>query len=186
MSQQFGLLKDLLTLLHVGSDRVQRQVTSLLRRMLPEISPEHLAQLLHIGRMPPLDFSVAYQTASDAFDMYAEGIIDIFLVVIAKSLQLQMKVKGSTASNGGQHKNLTTLRMDQCIEWTQPSDEDGVADREDELDAIELLDEFSADKRAADRSPSASRWFLRGQISSKQADNLITLLRDLSMVGTNQ
>lgn len=40
LSNQHGLLKDLLTLLHTGSDRVQRQVTALLRRILPEISPE--------------------------------------------------------------------------------------------------------------------------------------------------
>jgi len=52
LSQQHGLLRDLLGLLHTGSDRVQRQVTALLRRILPEISPESFAELLGVQRLP--------------------------------------------------------------------------------------------------------------------------------------
>lgn len=184
LSQQFGLLKDLLTLLHVGSDRVQRQVTSLLRRMLPEISPDNLAQLLKINRKPPIDFSVAYHNEEESFDMSAEGIIDIFLAVIAKSLQLQMKVKGNTATGGsGPSKNLATLRMDQCIDWSGGSNTEGVDVEQNvsELDG-QTTEDLQLNKRAEEGTNAPSRWFLRGQISSKQAENLITLLRDLSMV----
>lgn len=179
LSQQYGLLKDLLTLLHVGSDRVQRQVTSLLRRMLPEISPESLAQLMNIRKMPPLDFSVAYQNETE-FDSDAEGILDIFLAVIAKALHLQMKVKGT--SSGPPTKNLTTVRMDQCIDIAgeKTVTEDGLEMNDALGNSDTEGDEFQMSKKAT--PTSKSRWFLRGQISSKQADNLITLLRDLSMV----
>lgn len=187
LSQQFGLLKDLLTLLHVGSDRVQRQVTALLRRMLPEISPESLAQLLHIRRMPPLDFSVVcHDEAEDAFDMNAERIIDVFLAVIAKSLQLQMKVKGATTTTtaAGNHnnKNLTTLRMDQCIDLL--SVPEGQATEANNLAVDDDQDGNSGELegQVEEATQQQTRWFLRGHISSKQAENLITLLRDLSMV----
>ncbi|TMW39232.1 hypothetical protein DOY81_015689, partial [Sarcophaga bullata] len=53
LSHQHGLIKDLLSLLHTGSDRVQRQVTALLRRILPEISPSTFADILSVQRLPP-------------------------------------------------------------------------------------------------------------------------------------
>lgn len=187
LSQQYGLLKDLLTMLHVGSDRVQRQVTSLLRRMLPEISPDNLAQLMRVTKKPPLDFTIVYHNDSDDFDMNAEGIIDIFLAVIAKSLQLQIKVKSNTVANGGPNKNMTTVKMGQCIDFDNTSDDRKMDDELAELDFSETGamgdhngEEFPLNRKSGDRN--GSRWFLRGVISSKQAENMITLLRDLSMV----
>lgn len=91
LSNQHGLLKDLLTLLHTGSDRVQRQVTALLRRILPEISPEQFADLLNVYSLPPNDFNISNQS-NDEFDMNRLGLLDIFLAIIAKSLQLQVKI----------------------------------------------------------------------------------------------
>lgn len=94
LSNQHGLLRDLLSLLHTGSDRVQRQVTALLRRILPEISPEQLAELLAVDKLPPNDFRIVSQSNVD-FDMNRMGIMDIFLALIAKSLQLQVKIKSA-------------------------------------------------------------------------------------------
>lgn len=39
LAQQYGLLKDLLSLLHTGTARVQRAVISVLRRVLPMVPP---------------------------------------------------------------------------------------------------------------------------------------------------
>lgn len=75
LSHQGGLLSDLLSLLHTGSARVQRQVTSLLRRILPEIPPEHFAKVVGIERLPPKDFSIVAvinkaSAGAESFDTY--------------------------------------------------------------------------------------------------------------------
>ena len=98
LSHQHGLLKDLFTLLHTGSDRVQRQVTALIRRILPEISPETLCDILGVAKVPETDFNLLSQN-TDNFNMNECGILDIFLAVIAKSLQVQIKVKNNSNKN---------------------------------------------------------------------------------------
>ncbi|RLU26230.1 hypothetical protein DMN91_000023 [Ooceraea biroi] len=99
LSHQTGLLKDLLSLLHTGSARVQRQVTSLLRRILPEIKPEALAGVVNVERLPPTDFSIVSAANSGLthisdFNEHSAGILDVFLSCIAKALTVQVKVKG--------------------------------------------------------------------------------------------
>ncbi|CAB3381481.1 Hypothetical predicted protein [Cloeon dipterum] len=116
LSQQTVLLKDLLSLLHTGSARVQRQVTSLLRRMLPEVPPQHLAAVLGVERLPPADFSIVTASnkngvAENEFDMHKMGILDVFLSVIAKSLTVQVRVKGGgkeTQAKGTSTASLAT------------------------------------------------------------------------------
>lgn len=98
LSHQYGLLKDLLSLLHTGSARVQRQVTSLLKRILPEIKPEVLANVISVKRLPPTDFSIISAnnglSHNTEFDEHSAGILDVFLSCIAKALTVQVKVKG--------------------------------------------------------------------------------------------
>ncbi|KAG7189537.1 hypothetical protein KM043_017228 [Ampulex compressa] len=99
LSHQYGLLTDLLSLLHTGSARVQRQVTSLLRRILPGIKPEAFAKCIGVERLPPTDFSIVSTTNysevhTTEFNEHSAGIIDVFLSCIAKVLTIQMKVKG--------------------------------------------------------------------------------------------
>lgn len=74
LSHQGGLLADLLNLLHTGSARVQRQVTSLLRRILPEIPPEIFAKVIGIDKLPPKDFSIVSVINKQA----TAGNIDIY------------------------------------------------------------------------------------------------------------
>ncbi|GAB0089301.1 hypothetical protein DMENIID0001_038200 [Sergentomyia squamirostris] len=210
LSHQYGLLKDLLTLLHTGSDRVQRQVTALLRRMLPEISPDSLGDLLGITKMPPTDFSIVNQNGGD-FDMKRLGIIDIFLAVVAKSLQLQVKVKNTAIINGAQgaNKNPPVVRLSHCIDFNivtvrglKMSD-----DRKEELidfgdssweegeqSAIEEVHELEEDSQKFEikRRPREDvrninqRWFLKGTISVKQAENIINLIRDMASGKLNE
>ncbi|XP_043461333.1 E3 ubiquitin-protein ligase MYCBP2 isoform X1 [Leptopilina heterotoma] len=112
LSHQYGLLEDLLSLLHTGTARVQRQVISLLRRILPEIKPELFANAVGIERLPPSDFSIIsmgngeYAQGED-FNEHAPGILDVFLSCIAKALNVQVKVKGK--ENNG--KALQTVSL---------------------------------------------------------------------------
>lgn len=203
LSHQYGLLKDLLTLLHTGSDRVQRQVTALLRRMLPEISPDSLGDLLGITKMPPTDFSIVNQAGGD-FDMKRLGIIDIFLAVVAKSLQLQVKVKNTTVINGapGTNKNPPVVKLSHCIDFNIHNLKGSLERREEFIDfgdssweegdqsAIEEVHELEDDSQRYDvkRRPKEDvrnvnqRWFLKGSISVKQAENIISLIRDMASV----
>ncbi|CAB0038014.1 unnamed protein product [Trichogramma brassicae] len=98
LSHQGALLKDLLSLLHTGSARVQRQVISLLRRILPEIKPEAFAEAIGAEKLPPSDFSII--SAADngyalmtEFDEHSMAIMDVFLSCIAKALTVQVKMK---------------------------------------------------------------------------------------------
>lgn len=199
LSHQHGLLKDLLSLLHTGSDRVQRQVTALLRRILPEIVPETLADLLSVRSMPPNDFSIVQQTDSP-FDMNRHGILDIFLSVIAKSLQLQVKVKSTpTATNKVQ---ASTVKLSSCIDLNvynlkkvASSNKDITNDmidtsektKEEQLydfghKSNRNLNEFDTAKLLIEENQRNlnQRWFMKGSISVKQAENIIGLIRDMA------
>ncbi|KAG1690694.1 E3 ubiquitin-protein ligase MYCBP2 [Nymphon striatum] len=158
LAQQYTLLKDLLTLLHTGSARVQRQVTLLLRRVLPEVMPATLANILGVPSLPPTDYSIVAEANSKSsssssplhsiehsqsnFDMHRMGILDVFLSCIAKVLTVQMKVKNSQNSKGVTVASLTTS--------IHPGDYVG------------------------------SRWWLRGYISRKLAEDIIILLKDMA------
>lgn len=199
LSHQHGLIKDLLSLLHTGSDRVQRQVTALLRRILPEISPGTFADILGVQRLPPLDYNIAHQIAVD-FDMDSLGLLDIFLAVIAKSLQLQVKIKNA----GGKslmEKIPSFIRLynalDLSVHLLKPtklfvSEERDAAEKEDNFSRSEYAFEYDCRKHACGLNKETSkketpknlnqRWFLNGMIPTKQAESIIGLIRDLATV----
>ncbi|TMW43272.1 hypothetical protein DOY81_011652, partial [Sarcophaga bullata] len=77
--------------------------------ILPEISPSTFADILSVQRLPPSDYNIAHQIAVD-FDMDSLGLLDIFLAVIAKSLQLQVKVK-SAGGKTNMEKTPTFIRL---------------------------------------------------------------------------
>ena len=117
LAQQHTLMQDLLTLLHTASPRVQRQVTSLLRRVLPEVAPQVLANLLGVPSLPVTDLSALASSrerdSQTPFDPRRLGLLDVFLACIAKSLTLQMKTKGSKA---GSRAPANTCRIGDCID----------------------------------------------------------------------
>lgn len=203
LSNQHGLLKDLLTLLHTGSDRVQRQVTALLRRILPEISPEQFAELLNVHSMPPSDFSISNQS-NDEFDMDRLGLLDIFLSIIAKSLQLQVKIKSTNSSNLMTNKQPISLQLCNCIDFgisnlkahrketrhyiKQNSDvaiECGSSSPRDFRLSHQHSDvgsDFEFIRRKPESRNLNQRWFLKGTMNIKQAENIIALIRDMANV----
>lgn len=111
------------------------------------MSPKTLANILGVDKLPPTDFSIA-STASkqETFDVYKIGILDVFLSVVAKSLTVQVKVKGRDV------KGITTVTLATAIH---------------------------------PRDPMGLRWWLRGCISRKLAEEIILLLNDMSAVSTN-
>lgn len=223
LSQQHGLLRDLLGLLHTGSDRVQRQVTALLRRILPEITPESFAELLGVQRLPPADYSIAHHSASD-FDMSRLGLLDIFLAVIAKSLQLQVKVKTTSANAAGNpggagpaavpgsatgasapakpaqvEKTPAFVRLCSSLDLSvqllrsRPQTAEQlapVAPPTSGSSSSGSSDPFRFDAAVPVKKESKrnlnQRWFLNGVISTKQAESIIGLIRDLASVSTSK
>ncbi|XP_063236464.1 E3 ubiquitin-protein ligase MYCBP2 isoform X2 [Bacillus rossius redtenbacheri] len=147
LAHQAGLLRDLLSLLHTGSARVHRQVTSLLRRMLPEISPAVLSSVMSVDRLPPADFSIVSATnkapseLEKPFDIHSVGVLDVFLACIAKALTVQVKAKGKDG------KGLTTVTLATSI---HPRDYCG------------------------------ARWWLRGCIARRLAEDVMQLLKDMA------
>lgn len=187
LSNQHGLLKDLLTLLHTGSDRVQRQVTALLRRILPEISPDQFADLLNVYSLPPIDFNITNHS-SDEFDMNRLGILDIFLAVIAKALNLQIKIKSASAASAASNKQPISLQLCNCIDFgisnlqAQEKDPLGKLSKLNTgIDTVGKSDFEFIPKKSESRNLN-QRWFLRGTINIKQAENIISLIRDMANV----
>lgn len=73
------------------------QVASIIRRLLPEVSPAHFAKLTGVTTLPANDLSILTQSSDKLSDSRLEdsvGILDIFLACICKALTVQSKVKG--------------------------------------------------------------------------------------------
>jgi len=151
LAGQLTLVRDLLALLHTGSARVQRQVTALLRRVLPKVPPTTLADILKVPGLPPRNFGVLVAAASKGdkrpltLDMHRMGIIDVFLACIAKALTLQVKTKNAK----GPGKNVSAVSLASSV---HPRASEQVGDR----------------------------WWLRGSASKRMAEEVIALLKSLS------
>ena len=73
------------------------QVTSLLRRVLPEVTPLRLASIIGVKALPPADISdIIHSTEKGDWNKLC--ILDMFLGCIAKALTVQLKAKGTTIS----------------------------------------------------------------------------------------
>ncbi|XP_036396028.1 E3 ubiquitin-protein ligase MYCBP2 isoform X7 [Megalops cyprinoides] len=113
LAQQLTLLQDLFSLLHTASPRVQRQVTSLLRRVLPEVTPARLASIIGVKALPPADISDIIHSTEKG-DWNKLGILDMFLGCIAKALTVQLKAKGTTivgTAGTAAGKGVTTVTL---------------------------------------------------------------------------
>ncbi|KAG7266730.1 hypothetical protein CRUP_006276 [Coryphaenoides rupestris] len=94
-----------------GSTRRNREVTSLLRRVLPEVTPVRLASIIGVKALPPADISDIIHSTEKG-DWNKLGVLDMFLGCIAKALSVQLKAKGvSIAGAAGMAagKGVTTL-----------------------------------------------------------------------------
>ncbi|KAL5012682.1 hypothetical protein ScPMuIL_011233 [Solemya velum] len=149
LAQQYRLLQDLFSLLHTGSPRVQRQVTAVLKRVLPEVKPQTMANILSVPSLPQAEYSIislaCQAEGSDSFDPEKPGILDVFLACISKALTVQTKVKSNLP-----HKGIQTVMLSECL---------------------------------AEQSPiraTGPRWWLRGRMTSAQANSIIILIQDMA------
>ncbi|XP_060681897.1 E3 ubiquitin-protein ligase MYCBP2 isoform X6 [Hemiscyllium ocellatum] len=110
LAQQLTLLQDLFSLLHTASPRVQRQVTSLLRRVLPEVTPVRLASIIGVKSLPPADISDIIHSTEKG-DWNKLGILDMFLGCISKALTVQLKAKGCNFPGTVAGKGVTTVTL---------------------------------------------------------------------------
>ncbi|XP_069950165.1 E3 ubiquitin-protein ligase MYCBP2 isoform X3 [Cherax quadricarinatus] len=154
LAQQDRLLRHLLSLLHTGSARVQRQVVALFRRMLADVPPQSLALIVGVDVLPAQDYAILHAATKDdesTFDIHKQGILDVFLAVIAKALTVQLKTKGSEGSKSvmSQGKGGVTSVT---LATTMPTP-----------------------------TASSPRWWLQGSATQKQADLIISLIRDMTM-----
>ncbi|ESO93791.1 hypothetical protein LOTGIDRAFT_205644 [Lottia gigantea] len=123
LSQQHGLIQALFSLLHTATPRIQRQVISVLRRVLPDIKPQALASILSIPALPPVDYSIISAGNRDEeryadFDPETPGILDVFLACISKALTVQTKVKTVGPSKGlTTHTLAENIASDKYSRW---------------------------------------------------------------------
>ncbi|KAG7255545.1 hypothetical protein CRUP_033641, partial [Coryphaenoides rupestris] len=109
LAQQLTLMQDLFSLLHTASPRV----TSLLRRVLPELTPVRLASIIGVKALPPADISDIIHSTEKG-DWNKLGMLDMFLGCIAKALTVQLKAKGAgIAGTAGMAagKGVTTVTL---------------------------------------------------------------------------
>jgi E3 ubiquitin-protein ligase MYCBP2 len=164
VAEQYSLLTNLLSLLHTGTARIQCQVVSVLRRILPLVSPHRLAHTLGITSLPKPGFS-AVTEATDASGMQNNleknpGILDVLLAVVAKALSVQVKSKGAKKGGNGvlAGKGPHTVTVMSLL--TKPVEG---------LVTNETLGQ------------EGSRWWLRGQMQAEVATEVIKLLNDMSL-----
>ncbi|CAC5382409.1 unnamed protein product [Mytilus coruscus] len=113
LAQQYPLLQDLFSLLHTGTPRIQRQVISVLRRVLPEAKPQTLASILSVPNLPPSEYSIvslaSREDDNEVYDVNKPGILDVLLACIGKALTVQTKIKAS-----GPQKGVTSMTLAEC------------------------------------------------------------------------
>nr|CAB3264102.1 E3 ubiquitin-protein ligase MYCBP2 [Phallusia mammillata] len=99
VAQQSVLIEDMISLLHTGSPRIQRQVTLLLRRILSEVTPARLASILE-ARVPTQDKLTESMSGTSSSSSLSDSpeksesrisILDPLLTCISKSLSVQVK-----------------------------------------------------------------------------------------------
>nr|XP_026691648.1 E3 ubiquitin-protein ligase MYCBP2 [Ciona intestinalis] len=165
VAQQSLLVQDIVSLLHTGTPRVQRQVTLLLRRILSEVPPDRLASIIS-AKVPTQDKlreSITESSSSSSFSSQdappSIRVLDPFFACIAKALHVQVK--------GGSPQ-------------LQSADS---ANQAKKARAVELKTVFSG--RPEKDSPT---WWMHGTIQDKSiVESVIKLLKDMSagQIGLN-
>jgi RCR-type E3 ubiquitin transferase len=179
LSHQNDLIKDLLSLLHTGSERVQRQVILLLRRILPEISPETLSNILEIPFQPNKDVNYLLQNPKQIKPQNL-GILDHLLSIIAKSLQIQVKLKNT--SGLVQSKNQNVRLADHILPISRELPVVYQHQFSSGTEGGESNASFSSSRdfdRSSVKECTQTRWFLHGTASTKLAENIICLIKDM-------
>lgn len=141
---------------------MQRQVTALIRRILPELPSDGAAH-------STADSAI---TTNHSVDTDSEALLDVLLALIAKSLQVQVKVKNGS---NGNHQSASAAAA------AAPPSSLGTT----VVSLGSVTSSSSASQTLATGTGSVSRlqryrWYLRGSIAAKQAESIIALVRDMA------
>jgi hypothetical protein len=156
LSRQETLVQDLFSLLHVATSRMQIQVLSLLRRILPTIGPKNLAPMLQVLVLPPIGYSAIAEAVNSAATLNTLGILDSLLAVVAKALSVQVKAKGRGTNvlqslTGDSNISAATLA---CL--TNPKPVPG------------------------ETTVRSQRWYLRGSVDKEVGSAVVELLKAMT------
>lgn len=162
------------------------QVTSLLRRVLPEVTPVRLASIIGVKALPPADISdIIHSTEKGDWNKLC--ILDMFLGCIAKALTVQLKAKGTTISGtagmaAGKGVTTVTLPMifnSRWVSWEQASFGDSFCQTwtffpTDKFSSFPLI--LSYIRRGE------SHWWMKGSTPPQIAEIIIKLIKDMAAV----
>jgi E3 ubiquitin-protein ligase MYCBP2 len=182
LSKQDDLVVNLLSLLHTGSIRIQKQVIIMLRQLLPHIDASQLASLLGISDLP---IGEGTETASSRrgswsdFDPLEASLLDILLSLISKALTIQTKVKGISSSSASvsvssspyhhvSSASSSTIAAAAAAAGTPSSGSKNIS-------TVTLASSIHPKDDLKDR------WFMRGGSCTRSiAEMVITLIKDMS------
>lgn len=131
------------------------QVCTLLRKILPDISPKNLATMLGVKVLPPLGYSAIAEAVNSAATINQLGILDCLLAVIAKALSVQVKAKGRST-------NILQLLTG-----------------ENSITALSLACLVNPKPVPGETTVKAQRWYLKGGVSQEVASEVVKLLKDM-------
>ncbi|XP_019855060.1 PREDICTED: E3 ubiquitin-protein ligase MYCBP2-like isoform X1 [Amphimedon queenslandica] len=157
LADQAQLVKDLTSLLHTASTKIQLQVCSLLRFILPYIKPREFATMTDVTVLPPLGYSAIAEAVNSASTINQLGLLDCLLAVIAKALSVQVKVKGRGSNI------LQKLTGDSTI-----------------TAAVTLAALKNPKPVAGETHVRPLRWYLQGSIEQEVAIEIVKLLKDMT------
>ncbi|CAG0913072.1 unnamed protein product [Notodromas monacha] len=160
-----NLLVDVFCLLHMGSDRVQRQVVLLLKRIFASIEPSFLARSLGIADLPPTDYCGSFTSSDDELlsntFTHRYGLLDGMLSSVAKGLQIRKRVRRGNQEGNIKSSKTEILNVNACL--FEPA-----------IDSSQLPPE------ELEHVQKTQECWLRGRTSPKIAKAIIQLLKDLS------
>ena len=131
------------------------QVCTLLRKILPVISPKTLTTMLGVKILPPLGYSAIAEAVNSAATINQLGILDCLLAIIAKALSVQVKAKGRST-------NILKLLTG-----------------ESSITALSLACLVNPKPVPGETTVKALRWYLKGTISQEVASEVVKLLKEM-------
>lgn len=89
------------------------KVISVLRRVLQDVKPQTLSNILSVPALPPVEYSIVSLASRDetaSFDPEQPGLLDVLLSCISKALTVQTKIKIS-----GPQKAMTAVKLEDFL-----------------------------------------------------------------------
>lgn len=171
LAKQDDLLIHLLSMLHTGCARIQRDAITMLRHLFPLVDPSHLAALLAV-KAPPLGADGAIvesrRGSCPDFDLHEDALLDILFSCVAKALNVQTKVKGISSAT------CSSVIHSASSSITSSPYHGPAAGNAKSMATVTLATSIHP------KDDLRNRWFMKGCMSRATAELLISLLKDMT------